>query len=341
MYLAKNHKSPYYQIVYFINGKRTTVSTKENKKNNAEKYLKNFKKSFNIHLELKENTVIPIDLKSFRNEYLKYVKSIRSSSYISSINLSFNQLENYLGNVQLNNIDVRMIDKFITSTFERTHRGAHLYYRTLKAAFTKALLWNYLNENPFKKIKFPKLQKNNQIFITKKEFLLILESTEEKSLCDLYTIAFYTGMRLGEITNMRTSWVDLDKNTITIKNGEGFISKSKRERIIPFNNNLKHILQYYVSQNDNQTNDYIYTKVKGVKLLNGFVSKKFKKTIIKANLNKSIHFHTLRHSFASMLVQKGVSLYVVKELLGHENISTTQIYSHLKQENLEEAIALL
>ena len=60
----------------------------------------------------------------------------------------------------------------------------------------------------------------------------------------------------------------------------------------------------------------------------------------KAKLNDDIHFHTLRHSFASILVHRGVSLYVVKELLGHEDLSTTQIYSHLQKENLYSAISL-
>ncbi|MFZ1519744.1 MAG: tyrosine-type recombinase/integrase, partial [Ignavibacteriaceae bacterium] len=79
---------------------------------------------------------------------------------------------------------------------------------------------------------------------------------------------------------------------------------------------------------------------RGKMLYQESISKQFKKIIRKANLNEKIHFHTLRHSFASLLVQKGVSLYVVKELLGHEDLATTQIYSHLDNNSIVKAIAL-
>jgi integrase/recombinase XerD len=68
---------------------------------------------------------------------------------------------------------------------------------------------------------------------------------------------------------------------------------------------------------------------------------KIKKYVRIAGLDEIIHFHTLSHSFASLLVQRGVSLCVVKELLGHEALSTTQIYSHLQQQNLRDAVNLL
>ena len=88
-------------------------------------------------------------------------------------------------------------------------------------------------------------------------------------------------------------------------------------------------------------NDYIFYRIRGIKLNEDYVSKQFKKVVREASLSENIHFHTLRHSFASILIQKGASIYAVKELRGHENISTTQIYSHLQQKNLEDAIALL
>ena len=88
-------------------------------------------------------------------------------------------------------------------------------------------------------------------------------------------------------------------------------------------------------------NDYIFSRVTGIKLNEDYASKHFKKAVRAAGLNDNIHFHTLRHSFASRLIQKGASVFVVKELLGHEDIKTTLIYSHLKTENLTEAINLL
>lgn len=92
---------------------------------------------------------------------------------------------------------------------------------------------------------------------------------------------------------------------------------------------------------DVNNNDYIFYRVIGIKLNEDYVSKQFKKAVRDSGLNDNIHFHTLRHSFASRLIQKGASVFVVKELLGHEDIKTTQIYSHLQTQNLEEAVNLL
>ena len=91
---------------------------------------------------------------------------------------------------------------------------------------------------------------------------------------------------------------------------------------------------------ENRKGDYVFSK-SGILFRQEFISKKFKKAVRASGLSDKIHFHTLRHSFASNLVQNGVSLYVVKELLGHESISTTQIYSHLNQDNLVNAISKL
>ena len=93
--------------------------------------------------------------------------------------------------------------------------------------------------------------------------------------------------------------------------------------------------------NNVNNNNYIFYRVKGIKLNEDYASKNFKKAVRDSGLNDNIHFHILRHSFASRLIQKGASLFVVKELLGHEDIKATQIYSHLKTENLAEAVNLL
>ena len=276
------------------------------------------------------------------DEYVAYLKSSKSKNYIRTVQYSFKMLIELIGNIPLNRLDLRTLDKFITVTFTRTPSGASLYYRTLKAAISKAVHWCYIPENPLKKIKSPKVAKSFPIFISEIELQSILGKTEEEYLKDLSITAFYTGMRQGELVNMKWSWIDLKQNQIIVHCSDHFTTKSKKERIIPINPNLKSILINRFPKIFNIINDdYVFSRMKGIKLNENFVSKKFKKSVRAAKLNEKIHFHTLRHSFASLLVQRGVSLYVVKELLGHEALSTTQIYSHLQQQNLRDAVNLL
>lgn len=92
---------------------------------------------------------------------------------------------------------------------------------------------------------------------------------------------------------------------------------------------------------DKMLNGFVFGKGNGIRYTTDAVSKAFKKAVRKAGLSEDIHFHTLRHSFASNLVQKGVPLYSVKELLGHSSIQMTEIYSHLKLDDLRDAVGKL
>ncbi len=345
MFISKSKKSPFYQLTYEVNGKRTTVSTKTKNLQEAYKFMANFSQKENddpISTEEQRQHTKNIILSKFSNEYVEYIKATKSKSYLSSVNLSFKMLLDFTGDIFLNRIDVRTLDKFIISTFSRTQRGASLYYRTLKAAFNKAISWNYLSENPLKKIKMPKIAKSFPVFISLPEFQIILNFTKAEYLRNLFTTAFYTGMRLGELLNMRWDWIDFEQNIIKVKCSESFSTKSKKERIIPICSSLRILLTNQFPKIINlDKNNFVFTRITGIKLNEDFVSKQFKKVVRAAGLNDKVHFHTLRHSFASMLVQRGVSLYVVKELLGHEDLSTTQIYSHLQQENLMNAVNLL
>ncbi|MCX6169993.1 MAG: tyrosine-type recombinase/integrase [Ignavibacteriales bacterium] len=339
MFISKTKKSPFYQLTYEVDGKKTTISTKAKNRTDAHLFLIYFQKKRDG--ESKEQ-IKSISLTKFKEEYDDYIKPTKSKSYLRSINLSFKMLIAFSGDISLSRLDIHTIDKFITHTFSRTPRGASLYYRTLKAAFSKAVLWNYITENPLKKIKTPKVSKAFPVFISETELKTILENTQEEYLKDLFLTAFYTGMRLGELVNMKWSWVDLKQNQITVQCSEFFTTKSKKERIIPFNSNLKKIFMNRFPKVVSIKNDeYIFSKLPGIKFNEDFISKKFKDFVRAAKLDERIHFHTLRHSFASLLVQRGVSLYVVKELLGHEELSTTQIYSHLQQQNLRDAVNLL
>ena len=113
-------------------------------------------------------------------------------------------------------ISTRIIDKFIFSASAGSKHSASLYYRTLRAAFNKAVVWNYIEANPFNKIKSPKVPKSFPVIISEKELIDILNNTEIQLMKDIFTTAFYTCMRLGELLNMKWNWIDFSQNIITI-----------------------------------------------------------------------------------------------------------------------------
>ena len=337
MFLTRDSQSPYFQLIYFVNGKRTKISTKTSNKKEAEKFLKHFVPEAIQEKPQKEKS---ISLSSYAKEYKAYIKNTYSIAYLErAVVPSFNKLQNFLPDLPLNLISSRNIDQFISSIMAYSTSASSLYHRTLKAAFNKALAWSYIKESPFNKIKAPKVIKSYPIFITYSELTEILENTTYEFLKDIFTVAFNTGMRLGELLNMRWNWINFEQNIITVKNSNDFLTKGKKERIIPMNRTVQVVMKKRIPIP--YKNDFVFIRLKGIKLNEGFVSKSFKQSVRDAKLNDKIHFHSLRHSFASNLVQKGVSLYIVKELLGHEDLKTTQIYSHLKQENLSEAVNLL
>ena len=280
-------------------------------------------------------------LSQFEEEYLKNFGCNFSSAYIRSIELSFKQLRNYTGDIDISSMTKQTAQKFISSVFSRAKRASALYQRTLKAAFNRAVEWEYIQENPFKYVKLPRTIKKIPLFIEESELNKIIKKTTNHDFKDLFALAFYTGLRLGEILNLKWEHVSFQEKMLYVRNQKGFTLKGKKDRVVPINSKLEGILKRRYKNASGTEDRYIFEKCFGVKYNADFVSKKFKKGVLATGLNRDIHFHTLRHSFASNLVQRGASLYVVKELMGHSDISTTQIYSHLNKESLITAIKLL
>lgn len=336
-YLTKLKSSSNWYIIYFKNGKKTTITTKTKIKSEALAFLSQFKAKLN-----QQKKLIPKTLQEFENEYLDHISSTHSKSYVDkSVKLSFKMFKQFLKkDILLTEISVNLVDKFFTSTYARAQYSAKLYLRTLKSAFNTALRWQLVENNPFQKIKAPKSVKSIPTYINEVDLTKICNVTKEKYLKNLFWFAFLTGARLSEILSLKWSNVNLNEKVIAITNSKTFRTKNKQDRVIPINEKLFDILLEMKRINTNE-NDFLFYKVKGIKLSADFVSKKFKKAVRLAKLNDKIHFHSLRHSFASLIHQKGASLSVVKDLLGHQDIKTTLIYSHLSKENLVNAVSLI
>ena len=279
MFLSKDSKSPFYQINYFVEGKRTKKSTKTTNKKEALKILESFKyeqiysdQNLKVQPVVKHNSIL---LSKFEDEYLKSVSLSKSKHYIRSVELSFKHLKESIGDIPLNKVEVKQVDNFINSVYARSESGASLYFRTLKAAFSKAVIWNYIAENPFKKIKSPKVSKPLPLFISEDELKKILDKTPRQFLKDIFTIGFYSGLRISEILNMKWSWIDENQNLIITKISDEYKTKSKRERIIPIHSNISDILIRLKPAMINP-GSLIISHPTGRKFNEDFISKQFK-----------------------------------------------------------------
>lgn len=337
MFLGKRSNGIYFVEFFDENlfkTRRVSTGTK-NKKLAAEFLHKMELKRFQQPAQKK------ILLSQFEKEYFQNFGCNFSSAYIRSIELSFRQLRNHSGDLNISTMTRQTAQKFISSVFSNAKGASALYHRTLKAAFNRAVEWEYIKENPFKYVKLPRTIKKIPLYIEEGELNKILKETENPDLEDLFALAFYSGLRLGEILNLKWEHINFQEKMIYVRNQKGFTLKGKKDRVVPINSKLEDILKTRYENIPGTEERYVFEKCPGIKYNADFVSKKFKKSIIAAGLNSDIHFHTLRHSFASNLVQRGASLYVVKELMGHSDISTTQVYSHLNTESLITAIRLL
>ena len=281
-----------------------------------------------------------ITLAKFKEEYIESIKNTHTKKYITSVNVSFNQLSGFIKEeIPIIKIDSRVVENFIIYRFEKSKSSAALYYRTLKAAFNKALTWNYIQVNPWLLVKMPKFQKSRPAFITEAELQKIIDKVEPESLKDIYVFAFYTGLRLSELTNLKWENVNLKDGVIQIGDDD-FTTKAKKIRSVPLCLRASQVLSNRIPKIIHQNKkNFVFTKSSnGFPFSGDWLSKAFKRAVRAAGMDESIHYHSLRHSFASNLIKKGVSIYQLKDLLGHSSVSVTEIYSHLSIDTLKEAV---
>jgi len=151
-----------------------------------------------------------------------------------------------------------------------------------------------------------------------------------------------TGLRRGEVCNLRWSAVDLRNGFIYVKNiadDEGaidFSTKTGEERAVPLVGDALEVVRALHDARRSEADGYVFTGAKGGQLNGDFLSKRFRVYRKRAGLSSAIHFHSLRHTFASWWVLRGGDLYRLKEVMGHSSIETTMIYAHLRPDALRE-----
>ena len=266
------------------------------------------------------------NLENYRN-YLKYERAYSDNT----VGAYMNDLNNIL---ESDTEDLEKYLKYIKNLESTT--VAHKI-TSIKSYFNYNIKRGIVSVNPADKVSRPKLTKHLPEYLTEEEVGKLLD-VEVKSPYDyrnktILELLYSSGIRISELVNIKTPNYDSEECLIRI------MGKGSKERIVPLGDYAVNIMNDYMNNyrpliNKKHT-DYVFINNRGDKISRQFIFKVIKKEALKKGIKKDISPHTLRHTFATHLLKNGADLRIIQELLGHENISTTQIYTHVTNNKLK------
>ena len=272
------------------------------------------------------------------NEFLLYLEMDRnySKNTISTYLNNLNQLNEKI-NKDLLKLNSKDIEKFIISLNLEPNSISN-YISSFKSFYNYYLKINKISFNPVDMIDSPKLIKKLPVFLTIEEIDNFLNidikdhySSRNKSMLELL---YATGLRISELINLEFKNIDLNDCIVRV------MGKGSKERIIPLSDIAIKYLKIYVKDYrqklvKNEVNNYVYLNNHGKKMTRQGVFKIIKARALQCGIKKNISPHTIRHSIATHMLLNGADLRIIQEFLGHESISTTQIYTHLTNKKLK------
>ena len=281
------------------------------------------------------NSIEDKDVLSFL-EYLKYERRL-SVNTIDSYGENLLLVSKYL-NKDLINATRDDIKNFFDNFDVDVKTKAH--YLTVLNSFYKYLLFmGKCSINPCDGIKHPKLSKKLPEYLTSEEinklFDIRLTKPIDYSNKAMLEVLYATGTRISELINLELNQIDFDECIIRVT------GKGKKDRIIPIGDTAmdalkNYILNYRIFLVKTNDNNYVFLNKNGSKISRQGFFKILKGLAFDAGIKKDISPHTIRHSFATNLLNNGADLRIIQELLGHENLQTTEIYSHLTNKKIED-----
>jgi len=334
MFLSKHKNGIWYIFFENSKGKRRSKSTSTKNKTDAIKFLSQYKKK--IDAEFFQD-VIPITLKQFSFDYLRRSEPFFTWKTIKLYKGSFKLIIEHFGDLQLSDLTTRMIEDYLLMrAMKISIFVARRDLICLSASFNKAVKDGYLLKNPCQGIKRFKLPEAQPKFYSKEDLEKLLSvMSENPDMKDAVIFSVNSGLRQMEMITLTWSQINLSDRIVILDNSS-HITKTKRVRSIPLNLDAYEVIQKrYLNRAEGI--EYVFT-LNGKMIDANRLTQRFKKYVYASKINSKLNWHALRHTFASWLVQSGVSIYVVSKLLGHSNVSTTEIYSHLRRDDFINAV---
>jgi integrase/recombinase XerD len=281
--------------------------------------------------------------------YLKLEKSLSPLSIDAYLH-DIKKLENHIRLIRkkttipekITSEDLKLFLEWLNETGMSAKSQARIV-SGIKAFFRYLLLEDYVEDNPASLIEAPRISKNLPQVLTVEEIDNMISAIDlstplgHRNKAIIETM-YGCGLRVSELCQLRLSNIYFDKSFVRI------IGKGNKERLIPINPSAMKSIQHYVDGSRRQITiakeavDNVFVTTRGKPISRVMIFNIIKKTAADAGINKNISPHSLRHSFATHLIEGGADLRAIQEMLGHASITTTEIYTHLDKHFLKENI---
>ena len=278
------------------------------------------------------------------NDYLKIERgfSVNSiSSYKEDISKFNKFIDNSKSPLEVSPDDIKEFLQKISKGMNSSSQSRII--SGLRSFFEFLIFEKYISQNPLRLIESPKISRKLPDTLSIEEIDLLISNLDlskeqgERNLA-IIELLYGCGIRVSELVDLKISDLFFNENFIKVT------GKGNKQRLIPIGNITKQNVNNYLQNSRNKIkvvsafNDHVFLNRRGKNLTRAMIFTIVKNLAKKANFSKSISPHTFRHSFATHLLENGADLRTIQQLLGHESITTTEIYMHLDNKYLSEAL---
>jgi len=280
-------------------------------------------------------------LERYIQKFITYLKVEKNSSQYTLINYQID-LKDFNGSIKqkpLENITHTDVRLFLARMKEKNFakRSVARKMATLRSFFRFLCREGYIKANPATGLQTPKIEKKLPLFLDTNQVVRLIESPDTSDVYGLRDRAiletlYSSGIRVSELVGLNKDRVDFISGVLKV------YGKGKKERLAPVGDRALRAMRGYIEKIDaSKVKDKkaIFLNKSGRRMSDRAVRRVVDKYIRKTSLSEKISPHSLRHSFATHLLDRGADLRSVQELLGHANLSTTQIYTHVSTERLK------
>ena len=279
------------------------------------------------------------NLRSFLN-YLLVDKGLSKNTvkaYEADISSFFRWLINK--DLEYKNLQEEHINQYISFLFEKKMKSSSVNRKisSIKSFYIFLVKRNFIKNSPLNDVVTPKQEKYLPESMSEDEVDKLLNSPNVANKIEnrdkaMIEMLYATGMRISELVNLKMTDVDMKRCVVKV------FGKGSKERLVPFGETALDSLKAYLSERVQSSSKEIFLSNRGKKMTRVAFWQRVKIYLVRENLKNSISPHTLRHAFATHLLNRGADLRSVQLLLGHSDLSTTQIYTHIAKQRLSDVL---